>query len=170
MIGGIGPGGVRGLVQLDRHSRTIRHKCSNGYLGKFRDRHPINSAREIKAVSAWGADTFDNDTAYDWAGDFVEQDRLAFVDETLDETLSAGRANLDSDLACNALAACEIIARLQGRWGKRDAYSEDIDRWVLDHPQQPPEELIRKALLAIDRITGDQSELVKLWDDTGDNE
>ena len=84
-------------------------------------------------MGTWGADTFDNDGACDWAGDFIEKDRLTFVDQALDEVLEAGGTYLDSDLACKALAACELLARLQGFWGKRDAYSEEIDQWVLDH-------------------------------------
>ena len=58
--------------------------------------------------------------------------------------------------------ACEVLARLQGRWGLRNAYRQDLDAWVLSHPIQPSADLIRKAALAIDRILAEQSELAEL--------
>ena len=51
-----------------------------------------------------------------------------------------------------ALVACEIVARLQGRWGKRNAYSEKVDEWILRQRGQPPDELVNLAINAIDSI------------------
>jgi hypothetical protein len=113
-------------------------------------------------VGAWGEDSFDNDTAVDWAAGFVEQEDIAPVQAALDEVFRQGP--IDASVACEALVAAEVISRLLGRWGRRDAYSEQVDKWVEQHPQRPPQPLIDRALAAIDRIVA-TSELAELWED-----
>jgi hypothetical protein len=55
-----------------------------------------------------------------------------------------------------------------GQRGTKDAYSEKIDRWVEANPTKVPEELRQRALKAIDRITGEHSELSSLWEGSED--
>jgi hypothetical protein len=114
-------------------------------------------------MGAWSADSFGNDRAGDWACELSEADDLAFVEQTLDDVFATGAAYLDSDEACAGLAACEVLARLKGQWGKRDADSRRVDDWVESHPQIVPERLIAKAIEVIDRITREPSELLELW-------
>lgn len=64
--------------------------------------------------------------------------------------------------ACHALAAAEILARLQGNPGYKNAFTEKVDRWVEIHPQTPPKELLQRAEAVIDRILGERSELSAL--------
>jgi hypothetical protein len=116
-------------------------------------------------MGAWDADTFDNDAACDWASELEETSDLSCVADTLSAVLETGDEYLDSDDACRALAACEVIARLKGNWGKRDPYTEQVDQWVESHPQAPPPELIKTALSAIDRIRTPPSELLELWEE-----
>lgn len=117
-------------------------------------------------MGAWSADTFGNDTACDWAADFLDDPGLHRVRETLERVV--GEADyLDSDDGCMGLAACEVVARLQGRWGKRDAYSEALDAWIEGHPSAVPPELRVLSRAAIDRIRGANSELCELWFDGG---
>lgn len=120
-------------------------------------------------MGAWAADTFGNDTACDWSCDLEDEDDLTFVEETL-ETVIEEDDYLDSDEACEALAACEVIARLKGNWGVRNAYTEPVDAWVQAHPLKPSAELIALAIAAIERILGEESELRELWEETGDQE
>jgi hypothetical protein len=117
-------------------------------------------------MGAWGFDSFDNDTACDWTAELEEAEDLAPVHEALDGVIENDEDYLDSDDACNAIAACEVLARLKGNWGKRDAYSEDVDRWVEAHPIAPDAEVIAKANTALDRILGEDSELRELWEET----
>jgi len=114
-------------------------------------------------MGAWSAETFGNDRAGDWACELAEADDLTFVEQTLDEVLANGAAYLDSDAACAGLAACEVLARLKGQWGKRDADSRNVDDWVESHLQIVPKRLIAKAIEVIDRITREPSELLELW-------
>ncbi len=78
------------------------------------------------------------------------------------------RDYLESDPACEALAAAEVIARLKGHWGVRDASTEAVDEWVEAHPGTPPAGLVTLAVAAIDRVLTEPSELLELWSDSAD--
>lgn len=122
-------------------------------------------------MGAWAEDTFGNDTACDWVGDFLEDPGLDAVKEAIHAVLECGAEDyLDSDEACACLAACEVLARLQGKWGERNAYSEDLDKWIEANPQQVPDKFKKHADQAIARILGPESELPELWDEGGRNE
>jgi len=119
-------------------------------------------------MGAWGALAFDNDAANDWAYDLEELDDLSLVTSALAEVEEVGEEYLDSDVACNALAACEVLARLQGNAGYKNAYTEKVDLWVAANPLAATPELLKRAEAVIDRILGEQSELRDLWDEVND--
>jgi hypothetical protein len=82
-------------------------------------------------MGAWGIGNFDNDTANDWAADFVEGGDLSFVREVLEKvTTRTAVEYLEQRVSCCALAACEVIARLKGNWGTRDSYSKKPQRYL----------------------------------------
>lgn len=120
-------------------------------------------------MGAWAEDAFGNDAACDWAGDFADDPSLEKVEEAIDIVVIS-EEYLDSDEACEALVACEILARLKGNWGDKNAYSGAIDKWVETAAIEPSKELIAKAEKAITRILGEDSELQELWDEDGENE
>ncbi len=115
-------------------------------------------------MGAWGHDTFHNDTACDFTGELTDATDLSVVEKAFAGVLDTDEDYLDSDEASTALAACEVVARLQGRWGVRDSYSEELDAWIVAHPQTPSKELIDRAVKVIDRIRGESSELPELWE------
>ena len=121
-------------------------------------------------MGTWAAGTFDNDTACDWAGDLHRVQDLSLVKTAIARVCSVDAGNLDSELAVEALAACEVLARLQGHWGLRDSYSEPVDKWVEAHPMQIPAGLVEQAIQAIDRILQPGSELLELWEEGDDGE
>lgn len=116
-------------------------------------------------MGAWGELAFDNDTANDWANGLEEVDDLSLVKSVLEEVAEAGDDYLDADVACEALAACEVIARLQGNAGYKNPYTEAVDEWVEAHKIKPSPALIASATAALDRILGEQSELRQLWEE-----
>jgi hypothetical protein len=82
-------------------------------------------------MAAWGTGNFANDTACDWAADFVEVGDLSFVREVLEKVAATtAEEYLQARVSCHALAACEVIARLKGHWGTRNSYSQEADDWV----------------------------------------
>ena len=117
-------------------------------------------------MGTWGADTFENDTACDWAYSLEDVDDLALVEAALTAVLDE-EEYLDADLGCEALAACEVVARLRGNFGTRNASTGSVDEWVNTHPQEPPPALVQLAHRAIDRVTQADSELRQLWDSAG---
>lgn len=120
-------------------------------------------------MGAWAEDAFGNDTACDWAGDFSENPSLDAVKSAINNVIESDEY-LESDEACEGLVACEIVARLKGNWGEKNAYSEEIDKWVESMSIQPSVELITAAEQAIARILDQDSELQELWDEDGKNE
>ncbi len=116
-------------------------------------------------MGTWDIDTFDNDTACDWAYELEETEDLSLVQETLAKALQ-DEEELDADAACCALAACEVIARLKGKPGKRDAYTETVDAWAQAHDLHPDPVLIETANRVLDRALGNDSELRELWEET----
>ncbi|WP_373565929.1 DUF4259 domain-containing protein [Microbulbifer okhotskensis] len=119
-------------------------------------------------MGARAEDAFGNDSGCDWAAGFAESPCLERAEEAIDIAISS-EEYLESDEACDALIACEIVARLKGNWGKKDAYSESIDKWIASSNISPSKELISKAEIAIIRILGENSELRNLWDEDGEN-
>ena len=117
-------------------------------------------------MGAWGELAFDNDSANDWVYDLEEANDLAPVVAALTQVESVGSGYLEVDAASAALAACEVLARLQGRPGYTNAYTEKVDRWVAAHPQAVPPALINRGSSAIDRILGQNSELRELWEES----
>jgi hypothetical protein len=117
-------------------------------------------------MGAWGAGSFDNDTACDWSYDLEETDDLSLIENALGRVLDARDEYLDAMDAEEALAAAEVIARLQGNFGEKNAYTEPVDEWVAENPLTVTPELAKKSHAAIERIMGAQSELAELWEES----
>ncbi len=113
-------------------------------------------------MGAWGTGAFDNDTACDWSNDLEDAEDLSFVQNTLSVVHELDDDELDADLGAEALAACEVVARLQGRAGRKDANTQIVDQWVRAHPVKPPADLIRLATYVIDRVA-EVSALAQRW-------
>ena len=119
-------------------------------------------------MGAWGSGIFENDTASDWALSLEEARDASLIDETLKTVLSVGGDYLDASVAEEGLAAAEAVARLKGRWGTRDAYTEPMDKWVERYNRPPSVELLRNALSVVDRVLSAPSELLELWEESDD--
>ncbi|MBJ7609334.1 MAG: DUF4259 domain-containing protein [Candidatus Dormibacteraeota bacterium] len=117
-------------------------------------------------MGAWGALAFDNDPANDWAYDLDGVADLSLVESALADVEAVGDDYLELDVASNALAATEVLARLRGRPGYSNPYTAKVDQWVAAHPEQPSGELVERATAVLDRIVTAPSELRELWDET----
>ncbi len=113
---------------------------------------------------------FDNDDANDWAYDLDGVSDLSLVKSAFEQMEAVGSGYLEQGLACNALAACEVLARLRGRPGYTNAYTDKVDKWVAAHQIDPPMGLITRGEAAVVRILGPESELRELWEEAGDQE
>ena len=120
-------------------------------------------------MGAWAEDTFGNDLACDWIYDFARNPSLGAVQEAIESVVDT-KDHVDSDEACICLAACEVLARLDGNWGMKNSYTEELDEWIEANPTSISSDLRESAKAAIDRILAPDSELLQLWDEGGRNE
>ena len=116
-------------------------------------------------MGAWSYESFGNDDACDWIAQLEEHNDLGFVESTFDRLLAVGDEYLEAPEACEAIAAAEVVARLQGHPGSRDPSSEVVDAWVQRVKLQPSASLIDMARRALDRILTEPSELLELWEE-----
>ena len=116
-------------------------------------------------MGAWGIGAFDNDTACDWSADLTDSGDLSFVEDTLTSVEEVEDDELDPHLACEAIAACEVVARLQGRGGRTEPHTVEVDRWIRTQPRRPSPALVKQATNALDRVVANSAELAVLWDD-----
>jgi hypothetical protein len=116
-------------------------------------------------MGAWSHQSFGNDDACDWLSGLEDSNDLNLIESTLDAVLAAGDNYVEASTASQAVAAAEVIARLQGNFGTRDSYSESVDAWVARVKVRLPPALARKAHEALDRIVRDPSELLTLWEE-----
>jgi len=129
----------------------------------------IATSSKTAGMGTWSDDTFGNDKACDWLGDFLEKPDPARIGAIIDEVNESEPRDVDCAEEC--LAACEIIARARGCWGLRDAYSEKLDTWIEEKTFTPDPRLIASALTAIDHINSEESPLRQVWADVdGANE
>lgn len=119
-------------------------------------------------MGAWGVLAFDNDDANDWAYELEDADDLSVVESAF-EAVEEAEDELEAPEGRNALAACEVLARLNGKPGYKNTWTEKVDEWVAAHRLKPSAALLKRANAAIDRVLGEGSELKELWAESGEN-
>lgn len=119
-------------------------------------------------MGAWSHEPFGNDTASDWAFGLEGQEDFSLVDKAIQAVIDNGSEYLDSDLASEAVAAAEVLAKARGRGTQTDSYTEEVDNWVQSVASQPSPVLLSKANAALVRILGPDSELKELWQESDD--
>lgn len=111
-------------------------------------------------MGAWGIGSFDNDSAMDWVIDLEKSSDTALLREVLgpwerdSDYLNGG----DGDMG---LAAAEVVAAWLGRPALE--LPEEVALWVEGHKDLDLTPFIGQAILMIDRVLSDQSELNELW-------
>ena len=121
-------------------------------------------------MGAWSHEPFGNDTACDWAYGLEEQRDFSLIAQSIQSVLDNGTDYLDSDLASEAIAAVEVLAKALGRGTQTDAYTDGVDAWLKSISAKPSSDLLSKAKTALTRILGPDSELRELWAESDDFE
>jgi Domain of unknown function (DUF4259) len=116
-------------------------------------------------MGAWGVLAFDNDDACDWAYELERVDDFSSLKAAFDRRPDAGEY-LEARDACVVLAAGEVLARLNGRGGVQNSYTEAVDLWVANHKFKPSVDLMERAMRAIERVLGENPKLRELWDES----
>lgn len=114
-------------------------------------------------MGTWGPGVFENDTACDWF-ECLERDRnLQIVEYALGAVLSRRTLNIRADDAEKALAACEVIACVQGDSGERSVHAAKLESWVASHKPEVSPRLARMAVAAIGFILSEPSGIYNTW-------
>jgi hypothetical protein len=122
-----------------------------------------------RGVGTWGEGAFDNDTAADWAREFVGADLesgMRLIEAALGlaaETPADGfLSHRNGDLA---VAAAELVAYIADEPVDETSYNAKALDWAdrVDAEADPP--LLDLACQALARVTGEGSELAWLWDE-----
>jgi hypothetical protein len=116
-------------------------------------------------MGTWGPGIFDNDTACDWIYKLKKTCDLSLVEETLDKVLSIEQGQMIGWHAEEALAAAETIASLQGNPGRRTNFTRGFNVWLRKNKLTPTAELARKAILVIDRVLRNPSDVFVFYND-----
>lgn len=103
-------------------------------------------------MGTWGTGAFDNDAACDWSADLTEADDLSLLEDTLSSAEEADEDELDLDLACEAIAACEVVARMQGRGQRPSEHTAELDQWIRARAEKPSPRLVRSATNVLERV------------------
>lgn len=119
-------------------------------------------------MGTWSHEPFGNDTANDWAYGLEERRDYSLVEQAVQQVIDNGDDYLDADLAVEAVAASEVLAKSLGRGTQSDAYTENVDAWLKSITARPTSELLSKAQAALTRVLGEDSELRELWEDSDD--
>lgn len=133
-------------------------------------------------MGAWGTAPFENDTALDWFGAFVDApDRKRFLRKSSKETvvvsaLSAAANPEDglgiyNDIGQEGIAAAEVVAALAGRPGpeiaRREPPIEELCDWIRANAPAFAKDahVIALARAAVERVL-DGSGLAETWADS----
>jgi hypothetical protein len=119
-------------------------------------------------MGAWGSGPLENDNASEYADGVADGTDLSPVERALDKVVKAKVNYVAASDGAEALAACEIIARLLGHQGETTPRDSKIDEWIESIKLAPSSELIEKAQAAISRVMTERSELKLLWMDSND--
>ena len=118
-------------------------------------------------MAAWGAGSFENDVASEWAAELADGGGVEMVRDAL---ATAARCpsdeELESDDGAAALAAAEVVAAAAGRPLKAVAMGSSGPHalaWAASHAGVGQDDFVDLALEALDRVEGAASELAELW-------
>ena len=114
-------------------------------------------------MGTWSHESFGNDTANDWAYELEDATDFVVIEAALQVALDEGDEYLDADLAMEAIAAVEVIAKRLGKGTQSDVYTEKVDQWLETISEQPSDDVLSLAKRVLERIVADDSELKELW-------
>ena len=115
-------------------------------------------------MGAWGADSFENDDAADWLGDFCDKPDKTFIVSALSQISEMSADDyLEASDCCAGIAAAEIMAALKG--SPNSNLSDEAKSCVSQLKFTVDQNLTILAVNAMERIRTN-SELKELWDES----
>ncbi len=116
-------------------------------------------------MGAWGMKPFENDSACDWVYD-LQESGLKIIEDTFTWEKEEDDY-LDSSFGTEIIAAAEVLYGIKN--GPREGVPDEVLTEIRKYKSNQAEYLYTKCIKAIDRVTGEDSELFDLWEETGEN-
>ncbi len=120
-------------------------------------------------MGAWSHEPFGNDTACDWVFELEGSTDFEVIEQAFDQMIDDDDEYLDADYGCVAHAAAELLAKVLGEGTQNESYPEGIDEWIATLTSEPSAALLQKAVVALDLLLSEESELNELWEESGEN-
>lgn len=115
-------------------------------------------------MGAWGVGSLENDDASDWVDELADANDFEVGWRAFD---AVNADYVEAPEASVALAAAEVVAAALGQ--PAASLPDEVTTWVDDHHGIFTRDDARRALAAVDRVIAEESELVELWNDAGDD-
>ena len=118
-------------------------------------------------MGAWGHQNFENDSAMDFVGEFIETPNLDVIKEALSFVIEAGAEEeyIEVDEASAALAAAEIVAAALGQ--AATDVPEELQASIQKTGLTVDDKMLKKARKAVKQVLR-ESELQELWQEGGE--
>lgn len=117
-------------------------------------------------MGAWGPGLFENDAALDFLDALTEAEDVTPLREALAAGAGKREDYLEADRAQAALAAAEVVACLCGHPGTEPP--EELLEWLPRARPASDPVLLAAARAAVARVARPPSELLELWEESGD--
>ncbi len=113
-------------------------------------------------MGAWGTGFFDDDTHSDFLYNVLENDMSPESFGQYFENGIEAEEYLDYDVGAEIIVSAALIdAILNGT--KLDCVTEGVDEWLVKHKDDNVQPLKAKAVQALEKVIGEDSELNELW-------
>jgi hypothetical protein len=117
-------------------------------------------------MGTWGDGPFDDDGASDWVWELQEATGWEVVDTALRGAADVGSNDyLEAPDGQIAWAAAAVVACVDDQ---QVAVPSEVTEWLDQHRGSRPAEIRPLALRAVRRVLADNSELVELWSEAGE--
>ncbi len=134
-----------------REGRSYEPDLSRGHLA-------AGYQLSLKLQGLEGTYAFASQEAFDWIYELIDNSSLNFLAVTLNEVLEA-IGTITYATASRGLAAVEVVAAMH----VRRRLPDDLHEWMDDHFDWDVSELLRPAILVVDRVLSDGCELSQRW-------
>ena len=113
-------------------------------------------------MGTWGMDSFENDDAMDWVGEFCDAPSNSKIKTALQKVAEFRGEYLEAPECQGAIAAAEVIAALKGFANEK--MPDELADWVKRQKGQVDSDLVKLAKRAMERVRTN-SELKDLWEE-----
>ena len=120
-------------------------------------------------MGTWSHKPFGNDQTCDWTSELEESTGFGVIDQAFDQIIAdKNEAIIDADFGSVAYAAAEVVAQILGEGTQDLDFLDGVTQWIDQLSSRAPNALIQKAIITLDILVQENSELDELWKESDD--